>query len=699
MSTAAPARPRPPQTEEDQKLRVDLAQFVMDLVKAMTKTGYYDPDHPQARQARGGLHAHFRGLMRDRFELGFVRTASAENPEIIVEGVLLEPINLGTLLGKGVGALFVPKFYEYFERHALQSFAIKAGITEEEFGALVEVLTREPGVGRGAGKANLGEALIERRVYHVSTLFSEELLGRERRMNWRVRLALSRLKKDLRLVPLYKDAGPRALQRARDQIVEDVVRPVRRPDLLCTLLVNCDLVPADRMLREGVSLERELMGILPPLLMAPTLAATVKEVCAFAQAAGAMDRVAGAPRLRHLLVDLADRAHDIGGDAGYDALADLFRAKLLSPIDLSPGLKEFIQVQRLAQAFGADPVAGLKELRSLLAQPGEGAAALVGPLVADLLRRGQYPAACAALALALEAPDAAARAREALGREATIRSLLHKFVTAAKEVREQVAELFVLLGPPAVVPLIDLIAQSLDRGVRRAACTTLARLGATAIGPALDRLERPDLPWYLIRNLLMVLGEIGQEVPLDFRRYLRHEDHRVREEAVTALARIPLPEGESLFLNALRDAHPAVRARAVAALGALQTKNIGARHFMAEAIRRKGFREAEEDEGVQLQVCGALQRLGNFPYGGEGRIEAVLVQALEGQGKRGLLGVFGAVGGRSKGPAVRAALVDTLGIIGTSASAGALRRVAEDTPGPLAARAREALRKVLDRPA
>jgi HEAT repeat protein len=698
MATEAPEKPHTSEADEEQKLRVHLAQFVLDFIKALLKTGYYDPDHPEARQARSGLHAQFHTLMKDRFELGFVRTASAENPEIIVEGVLMEPLSLAALLGKGVGALFVPKLYEYFERHALQSFALKAGITAEDFQGLIDVITREPGAGRGGAKANLGELLLERKILHVSLLFAEDLVGRERRMNWRVRLALSRLKKDLRIVPLYRHAGEQALQRATHQIVEDVVRPVRRPDLLCTLLVNCDLVALDHALLGDVPLERQVVQSLPPLLVAPTLAATTKEVAAMAQAAGGMDSLSGAPRMRHLLVDLADRAHAAGGDAAYEALAGLFQAKLLGAVDLSQSLKEFLQAQRFAQSLAADPAAGLAQLRDMLARGGHAAAALLGPLVADLLRRGQLAIACDTLRLAQQMPKVAALAGATLSKETVIRPLLQKFVTGGKDAREQVAEVFVLIGQPAVAPLIELFAQSEDRGVRRAACAAVARFGAVALGPLLERLERPNQPWYVIRNILMVVGDIGQAVTLDFRHYIRHEHQRVREEAVAALARLPVAEAEPLLLNALRDPHPDVRARAVAGLGTLRTKNIGAVHYMAEAIRRKSPGEREEDDAVQLQACAAFQQLGNFRYGGEGRIEAVLAAALAGPEKRGLLGVFGGAGGRPKSPAVRAAIVDALAAIGTAASADALRRVAEGEAGPLAARAREALKKAQARP-
>ncbi len=699
MTTEAPAKSESPALDEEQKLRVHLAQFVVDLIKAMTKMGYYEPDHPQSREARGGLYAQFRGLLKERFELGFVRMAHAEHPVVFVEGVLLEPINLATLLGKGVGALFVPKFHEYFERHALQSFAIKAGITEVEFDTLVEVITREPGVGIGGGMANLGEILIEREVYNVSTLFSEELVGRERRMNWRTRLALSRLKKDLRIVPFYWHAGPEAVRRARLQIIEDVVRSVRRPDLLCPLLVNCDLAAVDPSLLDGVPLEQWVIETLPPLLVPILLAATTKEVAALAQAAGSLDRVTGGPRLRHLLVNLGDRAQGIGGDAGFEALAELFRAKLLSQIDLSPSLREFLQVQRFAQGVATDPTAGLRQLRALLAQPAGPGMALVGPLAADMLRRRLYQIACDILRLAGEFPEAAAKARESLGRETVIRPLLQKFADGPKEIREQVAEVFVLLGPPAVGPLIEFLSHP-DRAVRRAACATLASMSGVALGPLLDRLERRNQPWYVVRNILMVLGEIGQEVPLDFRSYIRHEHHRVREEAATALARLPVEQAEPLLLNALRDAHPAVRSRAVAGLATRRTKNIGALHFMVEAIRLKGPRETEEDEVVQLQVCAALQQLGNFRYGGDGRIETVLAQALAGpEARKGLLGRLGAGGGRPKSPAVRAAIIETLGAIGTMASAEALEKAAAAGPGAGGARAREAAQKIRSRPA
>lgn len=180
--------------------------------------------------------------MRGRSELAFLLAASAQNPEILVDGVLPEPISLAALMGKGMGAVFVPKFYQFFERYGLHTFAISAGITLREFDELIQVIAQLPGGGGGASGATLNELILDRQIFQVSILYADDLVGRERRMNWRVRLALSRLKKDLGPILLDRQAAGQALLRARvQQIVEEVVRPLARPELLCGLVMHCDL--------------------------------------------------------------------------------------------------------------------------------------------------------------------------------------------------------------------------------------------------------------------------------------------------------------------------------------------------------------------------------------------------------------------------------------------------------------------------
>ncbi|MGD2063849.1 MAG: hypothetical protein PVF51_09755 [Nitrospirota bacterium] len=93
------------------------------------------------------------------------------------------------------------------------------------------------------------------------------------------------------------------------------------------------------------------------------------------------------------------------------------------------------------------------------------------------------------------------------------------------------------LGAPAIDCLLDLLKDSGDRAQRRAILTLLKNQGNGILPQVQQRLEDPV--WYFVRNLLHLLGELGQEesarllIPL-----LNHGDHRVVKEALAGLGQI-----------------------------------------------------------------------------------------------------------------------------------------------------------------
>src|SRR5687768_6279915 len=104
----------------------------------------------------------------------------------------------------------------------------------------------------------------------MSVVFKKDLVTR-RKLSWRVGLALTRLRKDLSILPLYGRLGEDELRRVRYEVFRDVVRPLRQVPLLREMLLNCDLVhdavPAlsrediELLIQEGVAPE-----MLPDLL-------------------------------------------------------------------------------------------------------------------------------------------------------------------------------------------------------------------------------------------------------------------------------------------------------------------------------------------------------------------------------------------------------------------------------------------------
>jgi HEAT repeat protein len=119
-------------------------------------------------------------------------------------------------------------------------------------------------------------------------------------------------------------------------------------------------------------------------------------------------------------------------------------------------------------------------------------------------------------------------------------------------------QFFVHLGKGAVPTLCDLLGETEDRKVRRALCEALAITCKDNVDVLVQRLWDPR--WFVIRNLLYVLGRIGHHgVERALGEALYHEDVRVRREAVRALGGIDSPTSRAYLNSALRDPDRSVR--------------------------------------------------------------------------------------------------------------------------------------------
>jgi hypothetical protein len=114
------------------------------------------------------------------------------------------------------------------------------------------------------------------------------------------------------------------------------------------------------------------------------------------------------------------------------------------------------------------------------------------------------------------------------------------------------------LGPPAARTLCDLLGEINDMKIRRALCEALAVMCKNNVEILIERLS--DTRWYVVRNLLYVLGRIGhQGVERALGEALYHSDARVRKEAVRALGGIDSPTSRAYLNSALRDVDRGIR--------------------------------------------------------------------------------------------------------------------------------------------
>jgi len=253
--------------------------------------------------------------------------------------------------------------------------------------------------------------------------------------------------------------------------------------------------------------------------------------------------------------------------------------------------------------------------------------------------QGEFQAATEQVIQSIARPDLLVRFAATIGSRAEVNfTALTKF--------------FVHLGPAAAPTLCDLLAETEGRKTRRALCEALAISCKNNVDVLIHRLW--DSRWYVVRNLLYVLGRIGHHgVERALGEALYHDDVRVRREAVRALGGIDSPTSRAYLNSALRDPDRSVRL--LVAQTVVKRVDERAAQILWGVIESPEFAGRDADERTAFFV--ALGRAGSD----------ALVPRLEKVLTRGGLFRAGPDGGR-----VEAAMA--LAWIGTPAAQAVLNR-------------------------
>ena len=167
----------------------------------------------------------------------------------------------------------------------------------------------------------------------------------------------------------------------------------------------------------------------------------------------------------------------------------------------------------------------------------------------------------------------------------------------------------VQIGPTSAGAVCDLLGQVNHMKHRRALCEALAISCKDDVDVLISRLG--DSRWYVIRNVVYVLGRIahqGVERALD--RALHHEDVRVRKEAVRALGNIESPTSRAFLVSAFRDLDASVRIQA--ALTLAQKRDDRAAQSIWSAIHAPEF--ARRDQNERRVFFEAVGKSGSDPF-------------------------------------------------------------------------------------
>jgi HEAT repeat protein len=172
-----------------------------------------------------------------------------------------------------------------------------------------------------------------------------------------------------------------------------------------------------------------------------------------------------------------------------------------------------------------------------------------------------------------------------IGNEKLFKVLTERHLQGAHSESVEAAEFLRRAGVRAANYLIDRLAEEDDRGNRAQLVSLLKEMGRGTSLPFTARLR--DTRWFLVRNVVHILGEIGDvSVVPALREIGKHSDVRVRKELVRTFMRLGTPECEDLIIESLVDLDRGVQVAAVSAMSVL--KGPRSAGIILDIIRKTG---------------------------------------------------------------------------------------------------------------
>jgi hypothetical protein len=657
-------------TADERQMAEPVARFIMNLTKAMSRSGYYDPNHASSRTAKKGLYEEFLRIAGGFNEIAFACQKTKDVPDIFITGILDSQVNVRTLVGSGLADLFVPKLSEYCDRKQLLSFAIKKNITEDHFNQFIDIMS-DPQVDRDEFSkkgAYLTKALIESGITEISTVFMDDILSLEADLPWRVQMAIHRLAKDFKVMPMFRDVTNDSIRKIKILSIQDIIRPLNHPKYFNDFLVNCYIIAENVSEMKPEDIENIIVEAFPLQLLLPTSRYTFEELERIQKIKAEQPdsptinrRLSG---IKRILKMIAGRVAVANVPGVFAFLEQLYQNSILAFKELPVEAQYLVNTRKMA----SDITANFDRYRDALLKVPSADDAIVYmkcfrrivPIIIDennweavrdiatLIKKASAIKAISSEfllnLLKLPSDHTGATTPDVDERNLTKSERLiayvfggisEAFITAyekSDKVRHKLLEEIVdNLGSLGVDMLSRILAKCDDKEVRKHCVISLIKKGELSRKWAIGVLEKPDTPWYLQRNALKILSNVSQNVR-DFERirvHLDHENSKIREEMISLAVSMRPKDVESLIIGALDDADVKVRWRASRALADISPISEAA-FIKILSIIKKPLSEDKAESAAQMKkimnLISAITGLPDLPN--KDKFETDIINAL-----------------------------------------------------------------------
>jgi HEAT repeat protein len=683
------------------EIKASLAEFLLSLIQAFLRTGYYTPDHPEAKKAKSGLYEDFQGLFPKKGELTFLLRDDPEGRSILIEGALPEIQHLHSVMLRGMAEMYTPKFAKFLERKDLVSLTLKNTMTRTEFTNFVDIMGEPIFVDthEKSDKEQFSRMLRERGILNVSYIFTEELLARKRKIPWRSQIALTRLKKDFSTIPLFLDLDEEGLKKVRRQIIEDIARPIQYTEVMVPILMNSDLAETKEFKESEI--DKEMIACLSDGFLFKISQTLLKETL--------RNRTTEPPqgKLVALAILVASSLNLRKIKGREPILEEYFKHKLVPLEQLTEAMQRKIKFDRVVEKFLRHSDSFFNQFDTI--QDREKYLKMsrsFARIIPELIRRDRYEEVLKIvthidrhLNEKRHLSPYAGQILEEIERGETLQALKERFLTEKEEIREAIAPILVKLHAGSVPYLLSLLKQSSNRLVRKHACEILIQIDSSAINLILDELNKKEVATKSTMDILRILAEMKcdewvQPLANTVRVYLNHKNPHLREEALGIYYKIMGGGGEELYLDQLNDTNIGVKKRAIQCLAGIKSK-VALEKFL-EMLKEAEDSPSDKNQQIEARLLSALGSYGNVELPGIGSLEDFLLDTLDRRLTLGPLKFMKKKKSLLSEGAV-AAICESLGEIGSDRSRAILQKLEKQRDREWKSRAEEALVKIAQR--
>ncbi|MGA2781302.1 MAG: hypothetical protein ABSF13_05200 [Smithella sp.] len=555
-------------------------EFVINLTKAISRSGYYDSNHPISGEVKRGLYDSFKNALGSCSEIMLTCHDSGEVTDIHISGILDEPVNIRRLTKAEASDLFVPKLKDYFERKSLNSFVIKNNITPQHFESFIDVMG-EP-IADSADSSKLGEyltkALVDLDITEVSTVFKTDIVLLRGKLPWRVSIILRRLAKDMKVIPMFRSASVDKIKEIKSQIIEDIIRPLNNPDLLRDLIVNGDVIVSHlAQSLETNELEQMFINSLPAYTVVPVSQAVFdvyKE--SKDELRPDQDDSVVQQRCKYLETVLNMAVKRIDAEQLPDA-ADLFKLLYeheIIPFDMLPEEIQFnIKTKELAGYIISEIDIYIdKALNASSIEDMEAIVITFHRVISALIRLREWPvinkivqAVCSFSSrkdvslntseLLLNLPDSIFEGSDEIFAE--------EYIHAEKDVRDQMNEILEKMTSMCIKVFKAVFDKCRDPNVLKNAIDLVSKKGELARQWSIKILDDRNQSLPLLNIALLVIINVGHDNDIGvIKKYTKHPNPNIRTRALDATVKLNKKDAEVLIIEALNDEDEKVRDRA-----------------------------------------------------------------------------------------------------------------------------------------